>query len=473
MFWGGCPSAGKRKHDLTCRFNRRRIASRMAKKRPRQAKALPQLRPGPIPKTRPAYWRRRLFKPHYTYRGRRCQARNWAVKIQHRGTRRTITLLSPHPASAAEEACEIYRRLLTDGWGPLRAAGDGRRKAQGWTGLGEAGERVDLDHSAPDHWAQRLVTRLHTMKFQAEVPPELTAHVQHSGIRAYFPLGTADRVLAIRRARRIYAMVVERGWPAANTRYRRELTIAFRWTDNPLAWTYTTVHAQKPALGSGASRAIGRKAGVLDVVVVEPDPGVREALVICLNHMSSFGCAGSFASANEAQRQLGPRVASFFLVNTGFMGIAGNGFSELQATFPRNLALPYSVFEDSEELFRATPGGAGVYLLIRTPSAGFLEPMAACASFDPLTRGAMINAVGQYFKNAVATLPIGGPARQLAELTQREQEVLALLSNGYADKEIAQRLSISIHTVHEHTRNIFEKLGVHNRTEAVVKFLQK
>ena len=61
----------------------------------------------------------------------------------------------------------------------------------------------------------------------------------------------------------------------------------------------------------------------------------------------------------------------------------------------------------------------------------------------------------------------------MTHLTQREHEVLALLSKGQLDKEIAARLDISIYTVHEHVRNIFEKLRVHNRTEAVVKFLHK
>jgi DNA-binding NarL/FixJ family response regulator len=60
----------------------------------------------------------------------------------------------------------------------------------------------------------------------------------------------------------------------------------------------------------------------------------------------------------------------------------------------------------------------------------------------------------------------------MINLTQREREVLALLSEGQLDKEIAARLDISIHTAHEHVRNIFEKLRVRNRTEAVVKFLQ-
>jgi DNA-binding NarL/FixJ family response regulator len=59
----------------------------------------------------------------------------------------------------------------------------------------------------------------------------------------------------------------------------------------------------------------------------------------------------------------------------------------------------------------------------------------------------------------------------MTNLTQREREVLTLLSEGQLDKEIAVKLDISIYTVHEHVRNIFEKLRVRNRTEAVVKFL--
>lgn len=85
----------------------------------------------------------------------------------------------------------------------------------------------------------------------------------------------------------------------------------------------------------------------------------------------------------------------------------------------------------------------------------------------------MAPAVWQYFKDSLISLPVGGAARQLANLTRREHEVLELLSKGHPDKDIADQLGISIHTVHEHVRNIFEKLGAHNRTEAAVKFLQK
>jgi DNA-binding NarL/FixJ family response regulator len=111
--------------------------------------------------------------------------------------------------------------------------------------------------------------------------------------------------------------------------------------------------------------------------------------------------------------------------------------------------------------------------LRRTPPTQFLEPIAGWLKQGRQLGEEMAPAVWQHFKDSVASLPIGGVARQLAHLTQREHDVLALLGKGHPDKDIADQLGISIHTVHEHVRNIFEKLGAHNRTEAAVKFLQK
>ena len=61
----------------------------------------------------------------------------------------------------------------------------------------------------------------------------------------------------------------------------------------------------------------------------------------------------------------------------------------------------------------------------------------------------------------------------MGKLTPREKEILDHLSKGYLDKEIAHALGISVWTVHGHLKKIFEKLQVHSRTEAVVKYLQK
>ena len=73
----------------------------------------------------------------------------------------------------------------------------------------------------------------------------------------------------------------------------------------------------------------------------------------------------------------------------------------------------------------------------------------------------------------VASGANGGSPTELTSLTQREHEVLALLSKGHSHKFMAARLRLSAYTVHGHVRNIFEKLGVHNRVEAVVKYFQK
>ncbi len=91
----------------------------------------------------------------------------------------------------------------------------------------------------------------------------------------------------------------------------------------------------------------------------------------------------------------------------------------------------------------------------------------------PLSPELIAARVREYFQHLVATLPSGPSALDVARLTPREQEILALLAKGDLAKEIAESLGISIWTVHGHVKSIFEKLNVHTRTEAVVKFLQK
>jgi len=194
----------------------------------------------------------------------------------------------------------------------------------------------------------------------------------------------------------------------------------------------------------------------------------------CINHMDGFCCAAAFASAAEALRELPRQSAGLVLVSHSLADKSGTDcLEELKVTAPGVAGLLYSVYEDSEETFRATPGGAGTYLLRRTPPTRFLEPIVEVLARGSLSDEEMAAGVWEYFKNTVVSLPIGGPARQLTHLTQREHEVLALLSKGQLDKEMAESLGISVYTIHEHVRNIFEKLHVHNRTEAVVKFLQK
>jgi DNA-binding NarL/FixJ family response regulator len=99
--------------------------------------------------------------------------------------------------------------------------------------------------------------------------------------------------------------------------------------------------------------------------------------------------------------------------------------------------------------------------------------VARLAREPRLPATALAEQIKRYFQGLFELPVTGEPLRDLADLTNREHEILICLSKGFTDKEIADALSISVWTVHGHVKRVFEKLGVHSRTEAVIKYLQK
>jgi len=176
----------------------------------------------------------------------------------------------------------------------------------------------------------------------------------------------------------------------------------------------------------------------------------------------------------EALRELRSRRFDLILINHILPDRPGRECADQMRTQAPNAAsLIYSVYEDSDQLFKATPGGAVGYLLKRTSPRRILEPIAGMAGQGVLSPEQMSNGIRRYFQSMIASLPAGDSVHDLARLTHREQEILSFLSKGFLDKEIADALRISIWTVHGHLKRIFEKLGVHTRTEAAVKYLHK
>jgi DNA-binding NarL/FixJ family response regulator len=382
-------------------------------------------------------------------------------------------LRSNHRSQAAVEACALYQALVEQGWTQALSRGGSKaalpRPRSGGLPLPAADKRD------AGYWGQRLIRREYAMMhLEPGVNRELSVRIDHGGIGHYFPLGTDDPRSAARLAHRIYQTIADEGWEVANRRFSRELTVAFRWLETPLAWTYTTIHTQTVVARSGPVEQCTRATATFDLAVTESDLGIRQALEWCLNHMEGFRCVATFGSAAEALRESTRQRMHLVLVSYNLADKPGTAcLAELKVAAPEVCGLLYSVYEDSEELFRTTPGGAGTYLLRRTLPTQFLQPIAGQLEAGRLVAEDMASVAWQYFKDSLVSMSVGQSGRQLAHLTQREHEVLALLSKGNPDKEIADRLGISIYTVHEHVRNIFEKLGAHNRTEAAVKFLQK
>jgi DNA-binding NarL/FixJ family response regulator len=414
-----------------------------------------------------AYWERRLFKNSFTYQGRSRKVNAWSVKIQLFGKRKTFSLNSSDRAQAAVEASYIFQTINTQGWD---AVGQRRGRAAFPPPLLEPksapASPPELD---AEHWKRRLIHRKYPEPTASNGESALSVRIEHSGVSRYFPLGTTDENEAATQAMHIHQVVASQGWGIANQRFSRELTLAFRWLEDPLAWTYTTLHTR---IASEEPVFANLKAARRIVAIIEPDAGIRHALTACANSQEGFACCAAYSSVAEALREIIRRRIDLVITNYALPDQPGTRCLEtLQKEKPGIVGLLYSVFEDSDQLFKSTPGGAAGYMLKRTPTYRIFDPIAETSGL--LTSEVIALKIREYFQRLVAAMPSGPSALDTARLTPREHEILALLAKGDLAKEIADSLGISIWTVHGHIKSIFEKLNVHTRTEAVLKFLQK
>ena len=444
----------------------------MSKQRPRavtpqtgSARASP-----PLVAAATGYWRRRVFKNSYTYRGRRVAVRGWSVKIQHRRIRRTFSLAATNRAAAAIEAKAIYQTILTLGWDAVTPTGHRRVIA---VRSGADGESDPLPKTDARYWRRRLLRRRHRLRPSAGPLAGISTRIEHAGINHYFPLGTLDEDAAAAKAREIYLAVVNEGWEAVNQRFQRELTIAIHWTENPLAWTYATIHTVVQGPRPKAFSASSDDARHVKVALVEPDAGVRWALARCVNRQAGFVCAATYRSVRDALGGIPRRTTTLALIN-GTPEVAAGEFSgKLQRLRPDLPIIFFSTHEDSDQLFKATPGGAVGYLLKRTSPERLFEPILGAAEDGDLSVDRIALHVRRYFQNLAESLSALESTRDVARLTHREHDILNLLSKGYLDKEIADASGISLWTVHGHLKKIYDKLGVHTRTEAAIRYLHK
>jgi DNA-binding NarL/FixJ family response regulator len=146
---------------------------------------------------------------------------------------------------------------------------------------------------------------------------------------------------------------------------------------------------------------------------------------------------------------------------------------QLKALAPGLPVLMLTVYDDSEQVFKSLMAGATGYLLKRTPKAKLLEAIREVHSGGAPMSRQIARRVVQFFHELDEMPALTGAARSpdMAKLTEREEQVLASLAKGHLYKEIADLLEISFETVRTHVRSIYEKLHVHSRTEAVLRYL--
>jgi DNA-binding NarL/FixJ family response regulator len=205
----------------------------------------------------------------------------------------------------------------------------------------------------------------------------------------------------------------------------------------------------------------------IKVAIVDDDEGIRGSLSALLRRAAGFQLVGEFANGETALKEIPRLQPDVVLMDINLPGMKGyECVRQIKAAHPKIQFLMLTIYEDSDSLFNSLRAGASGYLLKRTVSARLLDAIRDVhAGGAPMTPQ-LARRVVQFFSRPAAE------STPLAKLTAAEREFLDQLASGYAYKEIADRMKISIDTVRSYVRTVYEKLHVHSRTEAVVKYLR-
>jgi DNA-binding NarL/FixJ family response regulator len=208
----------------------------------------------------------------------------------------------------------------------------------------------------------------------------------------------------------------------------------------------------------------------ISIAIVEDDRGFRESLEIFLRRAQGMRLTGAYATGEVALAKLPENMPDVVLMDINLPKMSGiEAVRALKRTFLEVRVLMLTVYEDNSALFDSLKAGACGYLLKRTPPDKILEAIRdAREGGMPLTPR-MATKVSQFFQQAESA----DKNRELDSLTERERQTLELLAEGYLYKEIAEKMGVSQHTVHGFLKFVYEKLHVHSRTEAVIKFLKR
>jgi DNA-binding NarL/FixJ family response regulator len=220
----------------------------------------------------------------------------------------------------------------------------------------------------------------------------------------------------------------------------------------------------KPAKGNRSVDSSSKHP--IRVALVEDQPKVRESWVKLINSFPDFACSCTCATGEEALRVIPTEMPDVVLMDIFLPRMSGIECTvRLKALLPQTQIIILTAMDDQELVFMALEGGADGYLLKRTKPSDLRT-----ALLDVLGGGAPMTS--EIARRVIESFRQKAKIRdESAHLSVREEQILILLSQGYANKMIADKLGLSIDTVCSHLKHVFNKLHVSSRTEAVVRYI--
>lgn len=205
----------------------------------------------------------------------------------------------------------------------------------------------------------------------------------------------------------------------------------------------------------------------ISIVIVEDDRRIREGLRMLLDGTSGFHCIHAWRSMEEALAQRWTPLPAVALIDIGLPGMSGiEGLGLLRERYPEVALVVLTVFDDDERIFNALCAGACGYLLKGLPPARLLESIREVAAGGAPMSPEIARRVVSLFRT------VRPPGRSDYNLTPHELRILKLLVDGHSYKSAASELGIAFHTIAFHVQNIYLKLQVHSKSEAVAKALR-
>jgi DNA-binding NarL/FixJ family response regulator len=217
-----------------------------------------------------------------------------------------------------------------------------------------------------------------------------------------------------------------------------------------------------PAKSSAGPAAVPR----CRIAIVEDLRETRESLVRLLESFAEFDCVCTCVTGEEAVEQIPLARPDVILMDIFLPRMSGiECTARLKALLPNVRILILTSADDEDMIFPALEAGADGYLLKHTEPANLRAALLDLASGGvPMTSG-IARRVVDYFRDHAKLRD------EAVHLSPRERVLLIQLSKGYSNKEIADKLSLSVETIRVYLKNVYAKMHVRSRTEAVVKYM--